>query len=864
MAIPVENLSQLSISQLKQLMKVAKLSWVNCIEKRDMVEALEREKSRNIGITVKTPAHELSIRIPRGTTLKALKLRIEALDNLPARMQRISLGTSELLDTDSLLALGISDRSILKLTVRVGQTPTHTPSRKDGVPKTTWGEGKSQSGGFEKGSWVRITGLKKAAFYNGMLGVILSQGLNNGRYAVNVHTKNKRLNVKPENLEAARAPVKSAEMKGNEKGNENKGGLSIKERRRRRFQEQFKNAFRLEDPNAAVLFLERNNKRAIAKPAANAILALLRKIQRKPNDLRARTLPTASIVYKKFIKNVRGASEIMRLAGFQVVKAERKGKDRMEVKKVNLKRLGELIEALKSSIKRLKNSKPSLDEKSMLPLKLTRKRSLETLGDVSGLRRISGIFQNLGDPSGKVSAEIPGIPGSPRGNSKTPTIEDLTTLVANVRDAVNRAIEAKKKQGQRLGNAKFGYYGEADRVSVPKSGQPSILPNGYGVEVDILGQQHIGEFKKGKPNGYGKRVIKGILENQGYFVNGQLEGLGIQCEGTSPGETCYTGLFKHGSPHGIGVVRGPEGLKIEGQFRDGKTWGSGVLEQRNMRYRGEFKNGESEGLGALENKSTSGKVIATYEGQFRTGLPEGVGVQRSKEHAEEVYEGEFSKGVKHGYGVSKILNDGGKSSGDQRGYTYIGEFKNGRPEGLGSILFGGHVSSFRGKIFRTPVSAMSVRVKNEDFGEADAGDGPGLEKAIEGGKRAQIEALEKQKEAQKSAARALLQAQNIASKLIRKPHDAKQELPSREVEGERNGTTNGKKGSRRRKRCFFCGRKVGLEGFQCRCGNTYCELHRLPFQHECTFDLSKDYRKHLMKSNLKLRSDQGLRDRLDM
>lgn len=43
-------------------------------------------------------------------------------------------------------------------------------------------------------------------------------------------------------------------------------------------------------------------------------------------------------------------------------------------------------------------------------------------------------------------------------------------------------------------------------------------------------------------------------------------------------------------------------------------------------------------------------------------------------------------------------------------------------------------------------------------------------------------------------------------------------------------------------RCSWatCNKKLGLTGFQCRCGGQYCSLHRYANEHQCTFD----YREH--------------------
>ncbi|OIT29838.1 PREDICTED: zinc finger A20 and AN1 domain-containing stress-associated protein 4-like [Nicotiana attenuata] len=38
------------------------------------------------------------------------------------------------------------------------------------------------------------------------------------------------------------------------------------------------------------------------------------------------------------------------------------------------------------------------------------------------------------------------------------------------------------------------------------------------------------------------------------------------------------------------------------------------------------------------------------------------------------------------------------------------------------------------------------------------------------------------------------------------------------------------------KRCATCRKRIGLTGFKCRCGVTFCGSHRYPEQHGCTFD----------------------------
>ncbi|XP_010913090.1 zinc finger A20 and AN1 domain-containing stress-associated protein 4 [Elaeis guineensis] len=41
---------------------------------------------------------------------------------------------------------------------------------------------------------------------------------------------------------------------------------------------------------------------------------------------------------------------------------------------------------------------------------------------------------------------------------------------------------------------------------------------------------------------------------------------------------------------------------------------------------------------------------------------------------------------------------------------------------------------------------------------------------------------------------------------------------------------------RRSNRCAACQKRMGLTGFRCRCGETYCGAHRYPERHGCSFD----------------------------
>jgi len=56
-------------------------------------------------------------------------------------------------------------------------------------------------------------------------------------------------------------------------------------------------------------------------------------------------------------------------------------------------------------------------------------------------------------------------------------------------------------------------------------------------------------------------------------------------------------------------------------------------------------------------------------------------------------------------------------------------------------------------------------------------------------------------------------------------------------------------GKKIRRRCGVCKKKIGLTGFECRCGHLYCSLHRYADMHNCTFDYQTLAKEMLRKDN---------------
>ncbi|WOK92946.1 hypothetical protein Cni_G01638 [Canna indica] len=57
-------------------------------------------------------------------------------------------------------------------------------------------------------------------------------------------------------------------------------------------------------------------------------------------------------------------------------------------------------------------------------------------------------------------------------------------------------------------------------------------------------------------------------------------------------------------------------------------------------------------------------------------------------------------------------------------------------------------------------------------------------------------------------------------------------------------------------RCIKCRKRVGLTGFNCRCGNIFCAIHRYSDKHDCPFDYQKEARDAITKANPVVKADK--------
>lgn len=53
-------------------------------------------------------------------------------------------------------------------------------------------------------------------------------------------------------------------------------------------------------------------------------------------------------------------------------------------------------------------------------------------------------------------------------------------------------------------------------------------------------------------------------------------------------------------------------------------------------------------------------------------------------------------------------------------------------------------------------------------------------------------------------------------------------------------------------RCHNCREKLGMFGISCKCGYVFCSTHRMPEDHQCTFDFKSEGKSILQKQNPKV------------
>lgn len=57
-------------------------------------------------------------------------------------------------------------------------------------------------------------------------------------------------------------------------------------------------------------------------------------------------------------------------------------------------------------------------------------------------------------------------------------------------------------------------------------------------------------------------------------------------------------------------------------------------------------------------------------------------------------------------------------------------------------------------------------------------------------------------------------------------------------------------------RCNVCRKRIGLTGFKCKCGTTFCGVHRYPEKHACSFDFKTVGKEEIARSNPVIKAEK--------
>ncbi|XP_064030969.1 AN1-type zinc finger protein 5-like [Pogoniulus pusillus] len=107
----------------------------------------------------------------------------------------------------------------------------------------------------------------------------------------------------------------------------------------------------------------------------------------------------------------------------------------------------------------------------------------------------------------------------------------------------------------------------------------------------------------------------------------------------------------------------------------------------------------------------------------------------------------------------------------------------------------------------------------------------------------QMTAMSISREEASSEAEELIKAEEVSSAssssgtLLEVPQSAAEEKAAAE------------KPKQKKNRCFSCRKKIGLTGFDCRCGHLFCAIHRYSDMHSCPYDYKAEAAEKIRKEN---------------
>ena len=228
---------------------------------------------------------------------------------------------------------------------------------------------------------------------------------------------------------------------------------------------------------------------------------------------------------------------------------------------------------------------------------------------------------------------------------------------------------------------------------------PNYEPHGRGTLTLFDGSNYVGEFKEGKKHGQGTFTWSNGQKYIGGFKVGHMNGQGTFTFGKGKWEgkwdVGYWSKFDkwwsvYGDYNGQGTFTWSNGQKYVGKYKDGEMDGLGTLtygkgKWEGDRYVGEFKFGNFHGQGIYTFRDGE-KIIGKFV--------EGKEWETEYFHKDGEIIGMYVNGEKSVNQIMILFHserngewDWFEDGNEEKDGKYVGEIKNGKPNGLGIINY---------------------------------------------------------------------------------------------------------------------------------------------------------------------------------
>lgn len=241
----------------------------------------------------------------------------------------------------------------------------------------------------------------------------------------------------------------------------------------------------------------------------------------------------------------------------------------------------------------------------------------------------------------------------------------------------------------KLSNSETGEYYEGDYVNNKK--------HGSGTYNFANGDKYVGKWEDDMRNGSGNMTWRNRDKYVGEWKDNMRNGEGTL---TSANGAKYVGEWKDDKEHGHGAYKYPGGESTYvGEFESGKFSGLGVYTNVTpgyvFEYRGNHEDDFRHGEGIIKTicKGKIERMFVTYEkermmsGKGRRIEPNGT-INEGDFKDKKLIDGIQTKPdgtIDTGHFENSIIQEGTRISSDNT-YKYVGEFKNGKPDGMGSMI----------------------------------------------------------------------------------------------------------------------------------------------------------------------------------